>query len=106
MASTLVDEHLNRGLHTLTSFRQQQTEPATDQQAEARRSHGSTTGHDTITVVAPARQTSDWRWFLAYTTVTWLPTTAWVLLLLRKVSMNDLWQRPSIHPSSRRIIIR
>lgn len=81
----LVDEHLSRGLHTLTSFRQPDE---TQQPRDApRRSHES--GMDTITVVAPARQSTDWRWFLAYTTVTWLPTTAWVLLLLRKVTSTQ-----------------
>lgn len=88
MASiTLVDERLS--LHTLTSFRQPpspQQEPTNNVPRDAPRpSHESTM--DTITVVAPARQTSDWRWFLAYTTVTWLPTSVWVLLLLRKVTV-------------------
>ncbi len=44
----------------------------------------SDAGADVI-VVAPIRQTSDWRWFVCYTSSTWLLNAAWVLLLLRKV---------------------
>lgn len=79
--ATIIDGHL----HTLSSFRQDTpTQPLRD---APRRSHESSP--ETITVVAPARQTTDWRWLLAHTTVTWLPNTAWVLLLLRKVTSTQ-----------------